>query len=148
MTDFKPYPETAAVFPETSKVSGIVRLVFHGNGRMGLMTDGGARISFRGDDTYTVHVSLQHNDETGRVEVRDYVHLKRGMWADVPPTYARAILAACEDLATSEWSSLLDRQGLEADVAQNLNRLERMREDLSSQLAEVSDRIQQQHERL
>lgn len=153
MTDWKPFPEETVHLPEGGKVTGKFEVVWQGNGRCFVRTDAHLNddkpaLNFRGESfLFSAHLVLSPG--TGQSVSSSHSHAtRRSNWTDAPPSFHKAIEAAVTEAVEGAWTHEKDRAGLEADVAQYLNRLEKDREDLLGQMAKVDAQITEQRKRL
>lgn len=145
MTDFKSYPDVHVDLPEDGKVTGTVKFWFRGDGSIGARTDYN-RLTFR-DQEFSIHLEFTRQDDGTIVESGKYDSVRRD-FSDAPPSYRDKIIAVVLDLARTVWTPEREREGLEADVAQNLTRLESKERELTQQLDEVREQIATHHKRL
>lgn len=152
MTDWQDFIKTHVPF-DVNGVTGTVKLVFRGDGKVGVFTQSNSPhddepecvVRYR-DETYSLHLERVRNED-GTFEVsgngvNDYISRE---WREdrrdtsVPPSYAKRIEGAIADLLETVWTPEYDRAGLEATVAQALHRLDGQERRLVDELAQVHD---------
>lgn len=141
MTEFKSYPTLNVAYGRMARTQGLMNLVFRGDGSVGAMTEGGNRVTFRGQE-YSIHLEFARQADGTFAETGRYPSIKRAEgWTDAPPTFAARITSETAALIAEAWNPTVDRLGLEASVAQDLHRLERKAAELIDELAKISTEI-------
>lgn len=155
MTEFKSYPDMVVTMPEDGKVTGVFRMWTRGDGSIGARTDAHINddkvaLTYRGED-YLIHYEYKRVDG----EVVDNADTawrgkatRRSTWSDAPPSYDAAIREAVGRAIAEHWTPEFEREGLEADVAQNLSSLEREERETAAKLRDLRKQIKAQHKRL
>lgn len=156
MTRFKSYPDKPFDLPEGGKVTGHAVAYFRGDGEVGVRTDAHVNdhlpaITYR-DRDWLIHL-LYRRQADGSFVLSDLApHISdRNTLSHrdtCPPTFREAIVNGIAEHLPQVWTPELEREGLEADVAQYLHRMEEDEAKLAADLKAMRANIRKQKRRL